>query len=1055
MILDMKLDGYDSNNEQAKIIVNASLGKILGLGDYDFSDVRIISFDSFSDVKVCTSNKIKEFLERHESICPKLEIIDLSRACSPSASLESVEFIRLGRFIQAFKKNTNIDIVVSPEQEKLFPILTQEEENDKFLENYAIPLKEEKYSSLQAITKLQFAQAERKLSPELCLDILEHCHNNFVTQRVISAIDTQLSKENEQLDQYIPTLLGCIAGRYVSPDNFNAIVDIAEKYILLDHITTEDINFCFGLQEESSQSKESYQRINNLIKKLIPHLPEDVRQDLDAKAALKEKKKQEYIQKRQSLQERVNEYSGYLLLSDAINENVSGEHIRRIGDTIDDNIENYSSLYEKILDKIDKEQDEYKIKAASHWIEPMILRINALHQDETDVEFLKYLTKVVTKNQDVRLEYGHIFCQQLNNDNNSEFWIEKIKTLLDTNSTDHILLMNTYEDMKQAYKLHPELIPESLAIFKRTLGFNEISKGFNNHLHTLASIIGDTAQDHPEFTDNAIEILSDLINLERKLGDSPARIYLHSKIDEAFNKIKQNDLTPHSRRNLTVIQEKDQIIFADVVKELMNDTKTKQQHIENSIETRLNNGLDVLINDYDSPECLKWNLAVLRSKALQKKGSEEISACAEKIFKNAVLTQLEDNQNYDPSEIFKAFYDAAPFWLNHLRENISDKEDLLIIQHFDRIPKEAQKLYIGEYTGKMDNLIATDNLKNFPEIAAQKFRSEVCDYTSDISGHGTYEDERSLSGMEKWATVLKEIDGYSSPEVCVIALNAALLILKTISHPTAYSLAARACAHFLRTNEDIKQFVKISTDIIDKVFEQIRRQKDTPFLAEIQKKADSIGWEGRTSLQESMGTEATDAFLSGDESYKDLWDKRIVSVNDNAYLLFEKRPSEILQDTPFDEKIEHLGKIKRNTYVNGYVEHYYEYWKWMDFPELFSAEELLKCFPFPYRVVDEDVVKAVKIFCKARINDTKPECDISLLTILMNVYNEEYKKGIEDKELFSVLYKLRFSEANKVAQKYMQVTLKDYNLTAPKLESLCKTSHGVLKWRLKPSENEK
>ena len=1049
MILDMRHSNYDRHDaREATIIVNASLSEFTD-HDLECSNAKILSFDSFRDERVCSATRIEEFLERRKFFCPNLELIDLSRACSPDADLESAEAKRFYQFVRTLKENTDIDIITTPELEKLFPILLpKDEEDDKLLEAYVIPLQEERLSSLQAITKLQLAQAEEKLSPELCHEILEHSNNTVVSRGVISAIDKQLSKGTEQVNQYIPTLLGCIAGRYVSSDNFDAIVDIAEKHISPDNITTEDINFCFGLQKESSQSEETSQRISNLIKGLIPHLPEEVRQDLDAKAALKEKRQQEYIQKRQKLQARVNEYSGYLILSDALdfNKNIPSEHIRKIGNTIYDNAEEYLGLYEIILNRINADQDEYKIKAAAHWVEPIILRINSLGQNKTDIELLGTLTNIVTKNQDVRHQFGHIFCQQLKKNNDSEFWMKQIDDLLDNNRKDHILLMNTYEDMEQAYKVRPELIPECLAIFKSTLSFEDIEKGFNDHLHTLASIVGDMAQEHPEFTDKAIEILSDLANIEKNSPDSSSKSYFRSKIDDAFDKIKQTEIAHQTRRDLTIAHEKDQEIFADVVKELMNDPQTDQQLIEKAIKMRLNSGLDVMIDDYSSAEGLKWNLAVLRSEALQNKGPNEIFACAERIFKNGVLTQLKNNPNYDPSETFQAFYDAAPSWLKKLREKISDTDDLSILQHFDRIPKEAQKLYIGEYTGKIDNLITTDNLKNFPEIAALKLKLEVCDYISDISSKSNYKKKRSLSGMEKWANLLKEINGYSSPEACVLALNEAIRIRGSISLPGRYYSCEYACKHFYGSKKDLKQFIKISTDIIDNVFEQIRQHNNAPILKNTLKNTSFPGIKNRETLHSVMGTAAAEAFLSGNENYKVLWDKEIVEKSMNAYLMLEKKPCEILQDLPFDKRIDYLDSMDINTYSTD---------MWEDFPELLDEHDLTDHINNCEDKADKDVVQLVKTCCKTRIDDTTAKCKPDLLEAMMKVYDAEAKKGIEDKELFSVLYKIRFSKENDDIQMRMKSIYNNYDLTAPKLKSLCQTSHLINKWILKKSTNEK
>ncbi len=1052
MIFDMR--GADTNGgvEQATIIVNARLHELLRSG-IEGSNAKIISFDSFTDERACSASKIKEFLEKRESICPQLELIDLSRACSPDADLESEEAKRFSRFVKALKENTDIEIVATPELEKLFPILLQEnKEDDELSEAYVIPLQEEKYSALRAVTKLQLAQAEKQLSPELCHEILEHSNNNVVAQRVISAIDAELNEGNGELAQYVPTLLGCIAGRYITSDNFDAIVGIAEKYITQDSITTEDINFCFELQKESSQSEESYQRINNLIKELIPHLPEDVRQDLDEKAALKEKKQQEYLQKRQNLQAKVNEYGDFLLLSDAIYKDVSSEHIRKVGNTIYENAGQYESLYVRVLSKIYDEHDEYKIKAASHWIEPVIFSIDTHGLTGSNKRLANCLTLIVTQNQDVRHEYGHIFCEQLKKSNDSKYWIFTVRSILNKNKDDHILLMNTYEDMEQAYKLRPELIPDSLALFKETLKYPDIEKGFNDHLHTLASIVGDTAHDHPEFTDTAIEILSDLTDIEKNLYDSPSKSYFRSKIDEAFDKIEQNDITPDLKRDLVIIHEKDPKIFANAVKELMNNPQTDQQHIENAIKMRLNSRLDVLVDDYDSAECLKWNLAVLQSEALQNKGPEDMSACAEQIFRNGVLDQLENNPNYDPSEAMQAIYDAAPFCLNKMREKISNDDDLLILQAFDRIPKKVQQLYIGEYYGKIDNLIKTGTFEDFPELAVQKLKYEVCDYLSDITSEERFDKKRSISGMEKAAAVLKEINGYSSPEVCVAALYDAMRIRAFVSLPSKYTSCEHACEHFYCTDEDIKPFVKISTDIIDIVFEQIRQQKDHTALTDALKNATFYDMRGKMSLKDLMGEEAANAFLSGDENYKKLWDKKMASEQINAYLMFEK-PGEILQDTPFDERRSVLSQIASNTYLaHGY---YGDKWNWKDFPELLYSLELESYVDHSPDKAAEDVVKAVKTFCKAQLDDTRTAYNANLLAPLMVVYDVEAKKDIEDKELFSILYKARFSKNNKSAQDTMERIYYNYGLTSPKLKSLCETSYLINRWKLKNSTNEK
>lgn len=1052
MILDMRYDEYErSDAKEATVIVNASLSEFTD-NSLECSNAKIISFDTFRDESVCNATKLKEFLEEREFFCPNLEIIDLSRACPPDIDLNDTVAKRFNRFVKELKEKTDIDIVATPELEKLFPILLpKDEEDDNLLEDYVIPLKEEKYSSLQAITKLQLAQAEEKLSPELYREILEHSNNNVVAQGVISAIDKQLSKGTEQLEQYVSTLLGCIAGRYITQDNFDTIVDIAEKHIAKDDITIEDINFCFGLQKESSKSEEAYQRINNLIKGLIPHLPEEVRQELDAKAALKEKKQQEYIQKRQQLQAKVDEYSGYLILSDAAHKDVSGEHIRRVADTIYENAGKYPELYTDILTKIYDEKDEYKIKAAAHWIRPIIFRINTLGLSETDKTLLRNLTDFVTDNQDVRHEFGHIFCQQLKKGNDSDYWLNKIDDLLDNNNKDHILLMNTYEDMEQAFKLHPELITDCLAIFQSTLKFPRIGKGFNDHLHTLASIVGDTANEHPEFSDKAMDILSDLSQIEKNLSDSSSKSYLRSKIDEAFNKIKQNDIASSSKRNLLIFSEKNPTAFADVVKELINDPHTEQQHIEKAIEMRLISGLDVLANDYDSEECLKWNLSVLRSKALQNKGPEEISACAEKIFKNGILKKLEENPDYDTSEMFQAIYDAAPFWLKKLRENISDEQDLLILQNMHNIPKEVQKLYVCDNLIKIDNLIKTNNLENFPEVVAQKLKLEVCDYLSDISSEKTFIKKRSISGMKTCASLLKEINGYSSPEACVLALNEALRMRSFISKPSSIDSCRCARRHFLDRGEDIKPFVKISTDIIDNVFEQIRQHNDSS-LTDVLKDTQFSELNGKCSLPFIMGPEATKAFLSGDENYKVLWDKETVERHDNAYLMLEKKPYEILQDLPFDKKKDYLDKMDENTFNYKDIGN--------DFPEL-SKDGLSLSSRIRYcssKDTDEDLVQAVKTFCKARVNDKISDYykDYDLVTLLMEAYDIEYKKGIEDKELFSILYKIRFDGyASFTMREHIEKRFNDKRLTAPKLKSLGKTSFLLNKWQLKKGTNEK
>lgn len=84
---------------------------------------------------------------------------------------------------------------------------------------------------------------------------------------------------------------------------------------------------------------------------------------------------------------------------------------------------------------------------------------------------------------------------------------------------------------------------------------------------------------------------------------------------------------------------------------------------------------------------------------------------------------------------------------------------------------------------------------------------------------------------------------------------------------------------------------------------------------------------------------------------------------------------------------------------------------WKDFPELLGLSSLMDFIAKFPDMAAEDVVKAVKIFCKAWLDDTTSKYDINLLLgPLMLVYDAEAKKGIEDKELFAILYKVRFSK---------------------------------------------
>ena len=131
------------------------------------------------------------------------------------------------------------------------------------------------------------------------------------------------------------------------------------------------------------------------------------------------------------------------------------------------------------------------------------------------------------------------------------------------------------------------------------------------------------------------------------------------------------------------------------------------------------------------------------------------------------------------------------------------------------------------------------------------------------------------------------------------------------------------------------------------------------------------------------------------------------------------------------------------------------HWKWKDFPELLSEDQLWQHIRDCPDAADTDVIKAVKTFCKTQLDDTTPAYNHSLLKTLMRVYDAEAQKGIEDKEIFSILYKARFSPNSKVVRENMQNILESLHLTAPKLKELCKTSYGVLRWKLRPSTNEK
>ena len=110
-----------------------------------------------------------------------------------------------------------------------------------------------------------------------------------------------------------------------------------------------------------------------------------------------------------------------------------------------------------------------------------------------------------------------------------------------------------------------------------------------------------------------------------------------------------------------------------------------------------------------------------------------------------------------------------------------------------------------------------------------------------------------------------------------------------------------------------------------------------------------------------------------------------------------------------------------------------------------------------------DKAKAVKIFCKSRFDGTKREydngigsdSDIRLLKALMTVYDAEANKGIEDKEIYSILYDLRFSKNGKAAREDMQLIYTKYHMTSPKLGELCKTSFLVNRLMLKKNTKEK
>ena len=166
--------------------------------------------------------------------------------------------------------------------------------------------------------------------------------------------------------------------------------------------------------------------------------------------------------------------------------------------------------------------------------------------------------------------------------------------------------------------------------------------------------------------------------------------------------------------------------------------------------------------------------------------------------------------------------------------------------------------------------------------------------------------------------------------------------------------------------------------------------------------------------------------------------------------MLEKKPYEIVQNLPLDDRKHYLDMMCRNTDEHNTI------WKdlWKDFPELLHPytlhERIMNCED----KADKTVVQAVKTYYKARIDETIPKDDFLLLKSLMVVYDAEAKKGIEDKELFSILYKNRFSKDRASIREFMKRIYDSEKLTAPKLKSLCQTSHLVNKWLLKKSTNE-
>lgn len=115
---------------------------------------------------------------------------------------------------------------------------------------------------------------------------------------------------------------------------------------------------------------------------------------------------------------------------------------------------------------------------------------------------------------------------------------------------------------------------------------------------------------------------------------------------------------------------------------------------------------------------------------------------------------------------------------------------------------------------------------------------------------------------------------------------------------------------------------------------------------------------------------------------------------------------------------------------------------WKDFPELLGLSSLMDFIAKCPDMAAEDVVKAVKIFCQAWLDDTTSKYDINLLLgPLILVYDAEAKKGIEDKELFAILYKVRFSKNRESVRESMSAIYERRELTAPKLKSLCESSN--------------